>query len=88
MSDFERIEAKLDKVIEAQAEQGLTLVRNTVSLEEHVKRTNLLEKEHHALRKEMEPLKKAHHMWAGAGKFLSVLAVVLALVAAVRKLLG
>lgn len=87
MGDFERIESKLDKVIDTQTEHGITLVRNTVSLEEHIKRTDILEQQHKQLRKEVEPLKKAHHMWAGVGKAMTVLAALLGLVATVIKLL-
>jgi hypothetical protein len=35
---------EIGKIRDEQVEQGKTLVRNTVSLEEHIRRTNLLEK--------------------------------------------
>lgn len=40
-----------------QVEQGKTLVRNTVTLEEHVKRTNLLEKRMEHVDNEVDGLK-------------------------------
>lgn len=44
MDEFQdRISKKLDKVIDKQDEQHDTLVRNTITLEEHVRRTNKLE---------------------------------------------
>ena len=40
---LERIENKLDKVVDGIGVINVTLARNTSSLEEHVKRTNMLE---------------------------------------------
>lgn len=41
---LERIETKLDKVSEDITDIKITMTRNTASLEEHVRRTNILEK--------------------------------------------
>lgn len=87
---LERIEAKVDRLDARADKQDMTLVRNTVTLEEHVRRTNLLEKNHERietesktnyvkLEKEIEPLKKALNMWRGAGKALAILGPVVAL---------
>lgn len=81
---LERLEAKIDRVIETQTQQAVTLARNTTSLEEHVSRTTDLKdslKDHmtedvralHAIRAELAPLAKSNAMWIGAGKVLAVL---------------
>ena len=49
--DFDWIRLMLEKIDDRQDEQALTLARLTVSVEEHVKRTNLLESE-------LKPIKK------------------------------
>lgn len=51
MSDDQRIHDKLDKLDERLDQQGITLVKNTAILEEHIKRTALLEED-------MRPIKK------------------------------
>lgn len=43
LHELKRQDEKLDKLVFKQMEQNETLVRNTVTLEEHVRRTNLLE---------------------------------------------
>ena len=47
----------LELIRDEQVEQGKTLVRNTVSLEEHVKRTNLLETKMEHVEDEVSGLK-------------------------------
>jgi len=46
---LDRIENKLEKIQDVQIDQGKTLVRNTMTLEEHVRRTNILEKKNDKL---------------------------------------
>lgn len=41
--DYKRLEDKLDKVMDMQGEMNVTLAKQSVILEEHVKRTNILE---------------------------------------------
>lgn len=43
LKELDRFADKQDRIYERIIEQNETLIRNTVSLEEHVKRTNLLE---------------------------------------------
>jgi hypothetical protein len=43
LAEIHRIHNSHDKIYDKLSEQGETLVRNTVTLEEHVRRTNLLE---------------------------------------------
>jgi len=43
LQEMTRIHTSHDRIFDKLSEQGETLVRNTTSLEEHVRRTNLLE---------------------------------------------
>lgn len=66
MSDvLERLEVKLDKVIAVQGDQAVTLARQNATLEEHVRRTAILESA-------VAPLKRTNDMWAGAGKVFAL----------------
>lgn len=63
MSDdkLDRIEAKIDKIIDVQLEQAITLATNTAIVQEHSKRSDTLEDLYHHLDEkidaEIEPLK-------------------------------
>lgn len=54
---LEKIEARLDAL-------DLTMIKNTVSLEEHIKRTNLLEDE-------FRPIKKDHALFKALTKIVT-----------------
>ncbi len=68
---------KLDKTTESMDERldkiDLTLVRNTASLEEHVKRTNALEDR---IKTEVEPAIKFYNGFIFLGKVIGILALV------------
>lgn len=64
--EFERILNKLDKIDSRQDDQAITLARLTVSVEEHVKRTNLLENE-------LSPIKKHVDFVGSAAKVATML---------------
>ena len=49
---------KLDKIVDKQSEHGETLVRNTISLEEHIRRTNLLETDLKDTKEDVEDIKE------------------------------
>lgn len=76
MSDdrLERIETKLDKVVEHISSIDITTARLTISVEEHVRRTNILEED-------IAPLKARDNMRAGAVKLIGL---VLGLCAAIE----
>lgn len=76
MSDFNRIEDKLEKIEGHIGTQAVTLERLTVSVEEHVRRTNLLESK-------VEPLEKHVAMVSGAMRFISVLGILAAIAEAI-----
>lgn len=65
---MDQINKKLDKIIDVQGEQAVTLARLTVSVEEHVRRTNILEDD-------MGPIKDHVSMVNGALKLIGVLGI-------------
>lgn len=78
---LEKIEVKLDKTLEHISEINVTLGKQHVSLEEHIRRTALLEAQ-------MVPVKKHVDMLNGALKLVGVLSTVTALVGGVIKLVS
>lgn len=76
----QRIEAKLDKIEEHVSTIKVTLASQHISLVEHIRRTELLEKD-------IEPLKKHVIMAAGAFKLLGAIAVMAATIEGVVALL-
>lgn len=66
MSD--RIEQKIDKIAETLGNQAVTLGRLTVSVEDHVRRTNLLEDD-------IKPIKRHVWMIEGALKLLGIFGI-------------
>jgi hypothetical protein len=56
---------KLDKILDVQSRQAITLERLTVTVEDHVKRTNLLEER-------FAPVEKHVSMVNGAIKFIAL----------------
>jgi hypothetical protein len=72
--DVQFLITKLDKIDSRLDAQGEVLVRNTVSLEHHIKRTDLLElnmAEHQkTVASELKPLKRAYNLGAAAAIIL------------------
>jgi hypothetical protein len=60
-----RVEAKIDKIVEHIGSIDVTIAKLTVSVDEHVRRTNILEKQ-------IEPVKTI----TGVGKILLFLAII------------
>jgi predicted metalloendopeptidase len=54
----EKIDAKFDKIIETANRQEVHLGELTVSVTEHVKRSNMMEDEQKDIKKELEPIKR------------------------------
>ncbi len=76
---LERIEDKIDKVRDHLGSIDSTLAAQHVSLEDHIRRTALLEAE-------LKPIKKHVDMVNGAMKFLAAIALILSILAAVKAL--
>lgn len=73
----------LDKLREGQAEMNVTLARNTASLEEHVKRTNILEAKVDGVDVRLKPIE---NNLTGVKFVLKALAVALPLLATAKAL--
>lgn len=76
---MKKLEDKLDKLSEMQGEMNVTLAKQSVILEEHVKRTNLLEAK-------ITPIERHVAMVNGALKLLGVLALIIGLIEGLRRL--
>jgi hypothetical protein len=81
----DQLHLKIDKMDKRFDDYNETLVRNTVSLEEHIKRTNLLENKVGAVEDEILLLKKRHKSsafsrfftWIGTEKFRLVMKILI-----------
>lgn len=78
--DEKRIEDKLDKIAEHMAAMNVTLGKQSVILDEHIRRTNLLESK-------IEPVEKHVQRVEGAIKLLSLLGILGAIIEAARRTL-
>lgn len=76
-----RIEDKLEKLAEQNAEQNVILGKQSVILDEHVKRTNILEST-------IKPIQHHVSMVQGAFKFIGLLATAFAIAAAIKSFYG
>lgn len=76
-----RIEEKLDKIVEKISDIDITLAKQSVILDEHVKRTNMLEAK-------IQPIEKHMIMLNGVLKFLGLVAVFIAIIEGTLKILG
>lgn len=65
------VDQKLDKIVDTLGQQAVTLERLTVTVEDHVRRTNILEAD-------MAPIKK--HVWMvnGALKLIGLMGILAA----------
>jgi hypothetical protein len=77
MSDdrLHRMESKIDQVVEKIGNIDMTLAAQHISLKEHMRRSNALERQ-------MEPIKTHVAMVQGAIKFLSLIAIMATIVTA------
>lgn len=71
--DEKRIHDKLDRIESTLSKQEVTLARLTVSVEEHVKRSNMLEDA-------LKPIQTHVSMVQGAVKLISILGVLAAII--------
>jgi transposase-like protein len=77
MATSNRVEDKLDIISAKISSIDLTLAAQHISLEQHIKRTNLLEEE-------IKPVKKHVDMMNGAAKLLSFIAMTAAIIEAIH----
>jgi len=86
--DEMKIFEKLDKLEGIANKQEVNLAKLTVSVEEHVKRSNMMEDEQKEIRKEIEPIKAHVSKVEGAVKLLAALATIAGLVLTYLKLIS
>lgn len=79
--DNKRVEEKLDKVVEKISSIDVTLAKQSVILDEHVRRSNLLEAK-------MVPLEKHVSMVNGALKLIGVLALFATIAEVILRAMG
>lgn len=82
MSDerFDRLDEKLEKVVDRLNSIDVTLTRNTVSLEEHVKRTTQLENR-------VQPIEEQYLYMIGVKKFIVVISIVVSIAVGIYELI-
>ncbi len=86
MDPIERFENKLDRMLEKQTGMEVTLVKQHVSLEEHMRRSAALEDANDLIRQELIPLKQHVAGFSVAGKLFVGLGVVAGVILGVWEL--
>jgi hypothetical protein len=74
-----RLEGKVDKLDERLDGVDKILVKQQVILDEHMRRTEINEKGLKLMQEQLHPLKRHVDMWAGVGKAIVLLSVLVAL---------
>lgn len=83
---IDKIDMKLDKVLEHSASVDVTMARQNVQLELHMKRSDSLEKYVSVLEDKIVPIEKHLNMTLGAFKMLGILVTFLGVIIGVYKL--
>jgi len=78
---FDKLDMRLDSI-------DKTLCRQEISLSEHQRRTELLEKQNEKCFEELKPIQRHISMMDGAIRFLGLSSVGLSLIAGLLKLFG
>lgn len=78
---FRTLEEKIDKIVDHVHSIDKTMERNTASLEEHMRRTELLEKK-------LEPVESHVVMVNGVLKFISLIGMIVAIIGGLYKIFG
>ncbi len=81
MDDYKRLEDKLDKVVDKIGSIDVTLAKQSVILEEHVRRTDILESK-------ITPIEKHVIMVHGVLKFLGLIAIFVGIIEGLLKIIG
>lgn len=86
MSDrFDRMEKKLDKIDDHLSNIDVTLGKQAVELEHHIRRTEIAEEQLTLIREEIQPLKKQKIMFDTVFKIIGIAASFIAFIAGVYK---
>lgn len=80
-SQINRLEDKIDKIVDNICAINITTAKQAISLEEHIKRTNILEGK-------IVPLEENHAMAKGILKLIGFLAIFFGAIEALLRLIG
>ncbi len=80
MSDIKRIEDKIDKIVDIQGNQAVTLARLTDSVEHHIKRTDALEERFQPVQEHVNDLKAVIRILKIMGMFTGVVVSILEII--------
>lgn len=86
MSD-NRTDSKIDKILEKISAIDVTLAKQHVSLEEHMRRTNAIEKHLEIQRKDVDALQKKSYNLEGGIKILMSLGIIIGILTTLGKFL-
>lgn len=76
LSSVEKLSSRMDKIADNQLEQAKILTRNTVTVEEHHRRSTLLEDEFKIVKNDVEEVKEHVHNIQGMGKLFRWMGIV------------
>lgn len=85
---FKNISDKLDKISDDMTDIKVTIAKQQVSLDDHIKRTNMLEESVEFLYDEIKPIKLHVSQVSAILKFLGIVASGITAIVGVLKLLG
>ena len=85
---YDRMEKKLDDILEKVHSIDKTLISQHISLEHHIRRTDLLEDKVFGVEEEIKPLKQGVATIKGVFKLISFIGLAISMLVGVLKLLG
>ena len=80
MSDYNKLDVKLDKIVDIQTKQEITLTRLTDSVEHHIKRTDALEERFIPVQEHVNDLKAVIKILKTMGIFTTLVVSILEII--------
>ena len=80
MSDYNKLDVKLDKIVDIQIKQEITLTRLTDSVEHHIKRTDALEERFIPVQEHVNDLKAVIKILKTMGIFTTLVVSILEII--------
>ena len=82
------IDNKLDQIINKQTDMNETLIRNTISLEEHVRRTEILEESHSLTNRKVDVNTAYRNRTMGGLKLISGISTLVGIIYMIIRIVG
>lgn len=83
----DRVDKKMDKILDKISNIDVTLAKQQISLDEHIRRTAIAEQHIEAIREDIKPMQKHINMVQGGLKVLAALgAVIFSILKLLRKI--